>query len=221
MIIHPKGDWFLGSRLPEFRTGWRDEQKRTHHLEIIGRHVRCLEHGDSSMMGIVHLKNYDGSYDLACLELQSHWPRLFKAGDEFLDLHGEYRTTASRQNKVAGSIDIAGSNSVNKARTHILATMVNIAAIRYFGDYQSTYVSTDLAQAAYLINFAEGFGALRGDYPKSVDELYVAYPDTRYRTTTWGYTREALRSKVRTWSVDQEWWVSLITPEDSTSDIGL
>ncbi len=211
VLYHPKGDWFMGKRLPEFKAGWKDPEKRMHHLKIIGRHMLCQEHNSPIMRGVINVPNPDGSYDLACLELRSHWPRIFTAGDEFLDLHSEYRTT-SQQSKIIGNLNIEGSNTVNRIRMHILATMIMILAEQLHSLGIVPQFSNSEILAAGALKNIPGLG--KSTDPKAADAVSNLNSLSRHYDS-FGYAREAFTSKLRRWAIETDWWKSpsLETPE--------
>jgi hypothetical protein len=204
VLYHPKGDWFMGKRLPEFKTGWKDPEKRMHHLKIIGRHMLCQEHNSPIMRGVINVPNPDGSYDLACLELRSHWPRIFTAGDEFLDLHSEYRTT-SKQSKIIGNLNIEGSNTVNQIRMHILATMITILA-EHLDSLNIAFRSWNAeALAAGALKNIPGLG--KSTDPVAADVVSNLNIFTRHYDS-FGYPHKVFRSKLRRWAIETNWWKS-------------
>ena len=42
--LHPRGDWFMGRRLPEFRINWSDERGQQHPIWVVGRYASCQLH---------------------------------------------------------------------------------------------------------------------------------------------------------------------------------
>lgn len=64
---HPRGDVFLGRRLPEFELNWR-AGGQTHPLRVIGRHVKCDTHSEFAP-GVLSAN----SPAAPCLTLAQEW----------------------------------------------------------------------------------------------------------------------------------------------------
>jgi hypothetical protein len=129
-----------------------------------------------------------------------------------LNLHSEYRKS-SPQDKFLGELQIEKS-SVNKARMHVLATMLyNLGSLIVANTGYSRINSYSLAQAAYALQTIPQLGiSKKADEPDILAHLKPAL-----RTEYWGYRDDVLESKVRNWHIDNTWCQSVPTIEAGPS----
>lgn len=92
--LHPKGDWFLGRRLPEFDVGWR-AGGQVHPLNVVGRHLTCGTHSRS----VPRVLDNPG-ITAPCLALAREWRNAF-SHERFSSLGGLTMLSSYRSGRMA------------------------------------------------------------------------------------------------------------------------
>ncbi len=220
-VIHPKGDWFFGVRLPEYRCRWEDADGAHHSLEVIGRHIRCDIHYSSPMRGIIHFEDPDGTPDTQCAELSRMWPKFFTAGDDFCDFRELSRAPV-----------LQPESTISAIRRSILATMIDAIANELFvrevpevlQKQLSTYVSRGVSFHTRALRALQNVPSLgKSKHPHGDDT--PGWVPTQITQATLGSFQTINKFKIalHAYVVPRDWWQSpsLETIPDSESSIGI